>query len=75
MYLKSYYNPPKISIDITTSRSLELSTCFLFISFLRAVNRAQSLNNNYLLLFLATAFAAVVFATYIITLTSTNALL
>ena len=41
--------PIKLYIDITTSRSLALSTCVLFISLIKSVNRAQFLNVTCLL--------------------------
>ena len=58
----------KLYLDITTSLSLALSTCVLFISLMQLVNGAQVLNTTCTLLFrLPAANAATVIVLLMIT--------
>ena len=56
-------NIAKLYIGITTSMSLELSTCVLSILLAQVVNFAQFLNITFLLVLLAAVGATTVFVT------------
>ena len=64
MFLSNYHYM-KLSIGITTSISLALSICVMFLLFMESVNGAQFLNFTFLFVFFAAATAAEVFATVI----------
>ena len=51
----------KLCIGITTSMSLALSTCVLFVLLMQSVNEAQYLDNFFPKLFAAAPAAAAVF--------------
>ena len=59
----------KLCIGITTSMSLALSTCILFISLMQSVNGAQFVNIMFLSILFAAANVAAVFSTVIVPLT------
>ena len=55
-----------VKLSITTSMSLALSTCVLFVSLMQSVNGAHFLNIVFLLVLFAAAGATDLFATVIV---------